>query len=77
VNTAGVAALSAIVETWKRTGRPVSDLHAASLLTAAALGMAARIAGDLPVEAWAEANRIAQDPTSLINTSPELKAPHG
>ncbi|KQV99988.1 hypothetical protein [Rhizobacter sp. Root1221] len=74
------AALTACLHIWQRSGRPKLDLSLALLLTAAQLGAAAREAGALTTTDWARANRSAQDPTSLLNTSPALppaNASHG
>lgn len=68
------AAQIAFIREWRRSGRPTEDLHASALLAAAALGSIARDAGDFPLPAWAEANRLAQDPSSLINTAPAAPA---
>ena len=64
------AAQLAFIREWRSTGRPPEDLQASALLAAALLGSIARSAGGFPTTAWAEANRLAQDPTSLINTAP-------
>ncbi|MDM0006471.1 hypothetical protein QTI51_09470 [Variovorax sp. J22G73] len=73
---------NAITRVWTRYGRSpfntegthLTDLHGAALLAAAMVGSVAREAGDFPVTAWAEANRLAQDDSSLINTSPAAPA---
>ena len=64
------AAQLAFIREWRRSGRPSEDLHASALLASALLGSAARSSGGFPLPAWAEANRLAQDPTSLLNTAP-------
>ncbi|KAF1049352.1 hypothetical protein [Xylophilus sp.] len=74
VSRMGDAAQAACIRAWRETGRPTADLHAAVLLAAASLASIAREAGHLPTEAWAEANCIAQDPASLINTAPGIPA---
>ncbi|MDR6455523.1 hypothetical protein [Variovorax paradoxus] len=68
------AAQLAFIREWRRSGRPPEDLHAGALLASALLGSAARDSGAFPLPAWAEANRLAQDPSSLLNTAPATPA---
>lgn len=63
------AALRAMLNEWIKSGRPRLDCHDALLLSSATLGTFARLQGDFPIQAWSEANRIAQDPHSLLNQS--------
>lgn len=63
-------AAKTFTEVWKTSGRAHEDLAAASVLAAALLGAAARQAGEIPVSAWAEANQLAQNPSSLLQTMP-------
>lgn len=65
---------AALIKPWRESGRPPADLHLAGLLSLAVTARALRSAGGLPVEAWAEACRIAADTTSLTYTMPVLPA---
>lgn len=64
----------ALIKPWRESGRPQADLFLAGLLSLAVTARALRSAGGLPVEAWAEACRIAADTTSLTYTMPVLPA---
>jgi len=65
---------AALIKPWRESGRPLADLHLAGLLSLAVTARALRDAGGIPVEAWAEACRIASDTTSLTYTMPVLPA---
>lgn len=64
----------ALIKPWRQSGRPHADLFLAGLLSLAVTARALRSAGDVPVEAWAEACRIAADTSSLTYTMPVLPA---
>lgn len=66
----------ALIKPWRESGRPQADLFLAGLLSLAVTARALRSAGDVPVEAWAEACRIAADTSSLTYTMPVLPAIH-
>ena len=55
-------------------GRPADDIATAGLLALAQSAAALRSAFSIPVSVWAEANRLASDPTSLTSSLPPLPA---
>lgn len=61
-----------LADTARLNGRSKDDTVLAGLLALAVTAQKLRAAFDVPVEAWAEACRIAASPTSLTNTLPTL-----
>lgn len=61
-----------VVAEVARTGRDPEDVAKAALVALAATAHALRLKFQLPVQAWAEANRIAQDSRSFTNSLPTL-----
>lgn len=58
----------------RESGRTADDSVLAALLALATSAAALRSAFDIPVEVWAECNRIAQSPSSLLSLLPPQPA---
>ena len=74
VQLMGVRTEAALFVTAQGQGREADDVVHAALLSLAVSAASLRSAFNIPIETWADCNRIALDPDSLTNTLPQLPA---